>query len=86
MLIKFDQNRLLILLFLLVIIVCFIMSSVDASSSSFKSHRKFAKHLYKFIRKEKKFFKKKGLEAAALIALSSYSKKKIPLPFPLPIP
>lgn len=56
------------------------------AGSPFKAHRKFAKHLYKFVRKEKKFFKKKGLEAAALVALSSVNKKKIPIPFPLPIP
>ncbi|KAH9414610.1 hypothetical protein DERP_008806 [Dermatophagoides pteronyssinus] len=80
-------NQLIMTTILILLIICFIMaiSSVE-SATIFKSHRKFAKHLYKFIRKEKKFFKKKGIEVAALAAISSIHKKKIPIPFPLPIP
>lgn len=75
-------NKLVLALAILTCLLVFIVT-VDAS---FKQHKKFAKHLFKFVKKEKKFFKKKGLEAAALIAMSGFHKKKIPLPFPLPIP
>ncbi|KAH9501507.1 hypothetical protein DERF_012348 [Dermatophagoides farinae] len=82
-----SMNQLIITTLLIMIFICFIMAITTVESSSvFKAHRKFAKHLYKFIRKEKKFFKKKGIEVAALAALSSVHKKKIPIPFPLPIP
>ena len=74
----------LILCVIVLSCLCFLFVSVDAS---YKAHKKFAKHLYRFLRKEKHFFKKKGIEAAAMLAFGSLHKKKIfPLPFPLPIP
>lgn len=73
----------LILCALVLFFFCFLLVTVDG----FKAHKKFVKHLYKFIKREKKFFKVKGLEAAALLAVGKMSKKKLtPIPLPLPIP
>ncbi|KAI2796184.1 hypothetical protein RDWZM_007424 [Blomia tropicalis] len=76
----------LLLVGLTLFFICYLMNSVEAYRA-FKAHRKFAKHLFRFVKKEKHFFKKKGLEAAALLAISGVGKKKVfPVPFPLPIP
>lgn len=80
---KRSTTNKLILFAIVLLCLCFVILSVDAT---YKYHKKFAKHLYKFLKKEKKFFKKKGLEAAALLALGGYKKKLMPLPVPLPIP
>ena len=75
----------LILFGLVLLCLCFLLASVVAYGS-YKAHKRFAKHLYKFLKEERYFLKKKGIEAAALFALTSMGKKKIPIPLPLPIP
>lgn len=76
----------LIVLLVLAFCLCVFVASVDAYNK-IKATKRFAKHLFRFVKREKKFFKKKGIEVAALAALGHVSKKKLfPLPIPLPIP
>ena len=72
---------------LFIIFIILVFWTPESEAYSFKGHKKFAKHLYKFMRKEKGFLKKKAFEGAALLALGSMTKKKVfPIPLPLPIP
>lgn len=70
-----SKTRTILLLGFAFFCLSIIFSSVDGGS--LKYHKRFAKHLYKFMKKEKYFFKKKGLGAAAILALSHVKKSVV---------
>ncbi len=77
-------------LFFLFIVFSIILYQINwcESTDLLKQEAKFKHSLFHFLYKHKKYIKKKGIAAAAVVAAHGLKKKRkvLPLPIPFPIP